>query len=86
MGVETVSIDNYFAGKHENLAHLKRYPNFHEVECDITDAPGCEAFRRGRRGFSPGGVKKTTVSATRARPGHQREGGVHLLEWPATTR
>jgi UDP-glucose 4-epimerase len=37
MGVETVSIDNYFAGKHENLAHLKRYPHFHEVECDITD-------------------------------------------------
>ena len=23
MGVETISIDNYFAGKHENLAHLK---------------------------------------------------------------
>jgi len=40
MGVETVSIDNYFAGKHENLEHLKRYPNFHEVECDITDRAG----------------------------------------------
>jgi UDP-glucose 4-epimerase len=37
MGVETVSIDNYFAGKHENLEHLTRCPNFHEVECDITD-------------------------------------------------
>ena len=31
-GVETISIDNYFAGKHENLAHLKNFPNFQEVE------------------------------------------------------
>ncbi len=37
MGVETISIDNYFAGKHENLEHLKEYPNFQEVECDVTD-------------------------------------------------
>lgn len=37
IGVETISIDNYFAGKHENLAHLKQYPHFHEVECDVTD-------------------------------------------------
>ncbi len=37
LGVETISVDNYFAGKHENLAHLKSFPNFHEVECDVTD-------------------------------------------------
>jgi UDP-glucose 4-epimerase len=37
LGVETISVDNYFAGKHENLAHLKSKPNFHEVECDVTD-------------------------------------------------
>jgi UDP-glucose 4-epimerase len=37
LGVDTISIDNYFAGKHENLAHLKNFPNFHEVECDVTD-------------------------------------------------
>jgi len=42
MGVETVSIDNYFAGKHENLAHLKQYSNFHEVECDVTDPENLE--------------------------------------------
>jgi len=30
MGVNTISIDNYFAGKEENLTHLKVYPNFHE--------------------------------------------------------
>ncbi len=37
MGVETISIDNYFAGKPINLAHLKGYDNFHEVNCDITN-------------------------------------------------
>lgn len=37
MGVDTISIDDYFAGKQENLAHLKNAPNFHEVNCDITD-------------------------------------------------
>lgn len=37
MGVETISIDDYFAGKEENLSHLKTYPNFHEVKCDITN-------------------------------------------------
>jgi UDP-glucose 4-epimerase len=37
MGIETISIDNYFAGKHENLEHLTHHPNFHEVACDITD-------------------------------------------------
>jgi UDP-glucose 4-epimerase len=37
LGVETISIDNYFAGKHENLAHLVGRRNFHEVECDVCD-------------------------------------------------
>lgn len=37
MGVETISIDDYFAGKWENLEHLSVYKNFHEVCCDITD-------------------------------------------------
>lgn len=37
LGVETVSVDDYCAGKHENLKHLKDYSNFHEIECDITD-------------------------------------------------
>ena len=37
MGVETISIDNYFAGKHENLAHLKSFANFTEIDCDVTD-------------------------------------------------
>jgi UDP-glucose 4-epimerase len=40
--IETISIDNYYAGKHENLEHLKQYPNFHEVECDVLDFEGLE--------------------------------------------
>lgn len=37
MGVYTISIDNYFAGKKENLSHLKDYTNFQEENCDILD-------------------------------------------------
>ncbi|MCK5055845.1 MAG: SDR family NAD(P)-dependent oxidoreductase [Candidatus Aminicenantes bacterium] len=36
-GIDTISVDNYFAGKHENLAHLKNYPNFKEVRGDVTN-------------------------------------------------
>ena len=47
MGVETISIDNYFAGKHENLEHLKKYPNFQEVDCDVTDLENLEKYFPG---------------------------------------
>lgn len=36
-GVETISIDDYIAGKSENLIQLRDYKNFSEVSCDITD-------------------------------------------------
>ena len=36
-GVRTISIDDYIAGKSENLAHLQEYDNFSEVSCDITN-------------------------------------------------
>ena len=36
-GVRTISIDDYIAGKSENLAHLREYDNFSEVSCDITN-------------------------------------------------
>lgn len=36
-GVEVISIDNYFAGKKENLAAFHDYDKFHEVKCDVTD-------------------------------------------------
>jgi len=47
MGVDTISIDNYFAGKHENLTHLKNYPNFQEVDCDVTDFDKLDRYFRG---------------------------------------
>ncbi|PIE55041.1 MAG: hypothetical protein CSA35_02840 [Dethiosulfovibrio peptidovorans] len=37
LGLDVVSVDNYFAGKEENLAHLHKYPGFREVRCDVTD-------------------------------------------------
>ena len=48
MGVHTTSIDNYFAGKKENLAHLTKFSNFREVKCDILDIEGLESiFKEG---------------------------------------
>jgi UDP-glucose 4-epimerase len=47
MGIDTISIDNYYAGKHENLEHLKKYPNFHEETCDVTDKNKLETFFPG---------------------------------------
>lgn len=44
MGVETFSIDNYFAGKRENLAHLKDYKNFFEIKCDVLDINELEKY------------------------------------------
>jgi len=43
-GVKTISIDDYFAGKEENLSHLKHFPNFYEVKCDITDYNDLEQY------------------------------------------
>jgi nucleoside-diphosphate-sugar epimerase len=37
MGIQVVSVDNYVAGKHENLSAFKANRRFREVECDITD-------------------------------------------------
>ena len=36
-GIETISIDDYIAGKSENLIQLRDYKNFSELSCDITD-------------------------------------------------
>ncbi len=47
LGAETISIDNYFAGKHENLAHLKKYPNFREEKCDVLDYDKLDALFEG---------------------------------------
>ena len=36
-GIETISIDDYIAGKSENLIQLRDHKNFSELSCDITD-------------------------------------------------
>lgn len=48
-GLEVVSIDNYFAGKHENLLPLKeKYGNkLKEIECDLTDYERLKANMEG---------------------------------------
>lgn len=37
LGLEVISVDNYYAGKKENLSHLHTFPGFTEVVCDVTD-------------------------------------------------
>ena len=47
LGVSTVSVDDYCAGKRENLDHLRGDPNFCEVECDVTDMASLEPHFSG---------------------------------------
>lgn len=61
MGVETISIDNYFAGKHENLEHLKGYSNFVEAECDVTDFSRLEYFFPGVEVVFHNAASKKTI-------------------------
>lgn len=47
-GLEVVSIDNYFAGKPENLKALhEQYPKLEEVNCDVTDFEGLKKHMDG---------------------------------------
>lgn len=46
-GVETISIDNYFAGKHENLSHLNNRSNFIEEICDVLDFDKLDILFKG---------------------------------------
>jgi UDP-glucose 4-epimerase len=59
-GLEVVSVDNYLAGKHENLRACHDYKTFTEVDCDVTDY---DAFRRCFEGvdivFHEAASKKT---------------------------
>lgn len=47
LGVETISIDDYVAGKRENLQHLKDFSNFTEAQCDITELSALEEHFEG---------------------------------------
>ena len=46
-GLEVVSIDNYVAGKKENLDLFHAYPNFKEINCDILDYKRLEQYFEG---------------------------------------
>ena len=47
-GLDVVSIDNYFAGKKQNLDFLhRRYNNLEEVECDVTDYDKLKQYMDG---------------------------------------
>ena len=46
-GFPVISIDDYSAGKKINLAHLKKYRNFNEAKCDITDLKRLPRYFRG---------------------------------------
>lgn len=46
-GLEVVSIDNYFAGKRENLEKFHDYGCFHEINCDVTDYENLKKYFDG---------------------------------------
>jgi len=46
-GFSVVSIDNYSAGRKENLKHLKKYKNFKEINCDVTDFVKLNRYFKG---------------------------------------
>jgi UDP-glucose 4-epimerase len=82
MGVQTISIDNYLAGKHENLSHLKKYPNFYEIECDITDLNELEKHFPGVEIIFHQAASKKTICLNNPRRDLQinAEGTFNLLE------
>ena len=67
MGVDTISIDNYSAGKHSNLAHLSKNSNFHEVDCDTTDPEQLETFFPGVEVVFHQAASKKTICLTNPR-------------------
>jgi UDP-glucose 4-epimerase len=46
-GLKVISIDDYIAGKEENLSSYKQDPNFQEIKCDITDYDELKKYFKG---------------------------------------
>jgi len=46
-GFKVISIDDYSAGKKVNLKHLKKFKNFEEAKCDITDMKNLPRYFKG---------------------------------------
>jgi UDP-glucose 4-epimerase len=61
LGVETVSVDNYFAGKHENLAHLTAQRHFREETCDILDTARLDSLFPGVEVVFHNAASKKTI-------------------------
>ncbi len=82
LGVETISIDNYFAGKHENLAEFTAYPNFQEVNCDVTDLAHLEKYFPGVEVVFHLAASKKTICLNNPRRDLEinAEGTFNLLE------
>ncbi len=82
MGVDTVSLDNYCAGKHSNLEHLACYQNFREVKCDITDFRDLERQFEGIEVVFHQAASKKVVSLENPRRDLEvnAEGTFNLLE------
>lgn len=81
-GIETYSIDNYFAGKKENLSHLHDYNNFHEIKCDVTDFKGLEKYFKFAEVVFHNAASKKTVCLNDPREDLQinAEGTFNILE------
>lgn len=82
LGVDTISVDNYYAGRHENLEHLKPFKNFSEVECDVTDFKGMEKLFPGVDIVFHQAASKKTICLTDPRRDLRinAEGTFNLLE------
>ena len=46
-GLEVISVDNYFAGKKDNLKQFYDYNTFYEVNCDVTDYDNLKKYFDG---------------------------------------
>ena len=82
LGVTTISVDNYFAGKRENLSHLKSYSNLIEVNCDITDYNELEKYFKDVEIVFHNAASKKTICLNDPRRDLQinAEGAFNLLE------
>ena len=47
LGLKVISIDNYIAGKHENLKDFLNNPNFQKVNCDVRNYNHLKQYFKG---------------------------------------
>lgn len=74
-GLEVISIDNYFAGKKENLEQFHDYTSFHEVNCDITDYDELKKYFDGVDIIFHEAASKKTICLNNPRKDLQINGG-----------